>query len=84
MQVVDTTLFCKTLPEITMVPHKTVKLVRNRIFRRSNMKARIVMVIHDALWVEAPQEEAERVSRLMKKMMTTAGNLKVPLEVDLK
>ena len=48
------------------------------------MGARTVMVIHDALWVEAPHEEAEQVRHLLRKMMTTAGKLKVPLEVDLK
>ena len=46
------------------------------------MGARIVMVIHDALWVEAPHEEAEQVRHLVRKMMTTAGKLKVPLAVD--
>jgi len=46
------------------------------------MKARIVMMIHDALWVEAPHEEASEVRRLVKRMMTTAGRLDVPLEID--
>ena len=36
---------------------KTAMLRLDRIFRRRNMKARIVMMIHDALWVEAPEEE---------------------------
>jgi DNA polymerase I-like protein with 3'-5' exonuclease and polymerase domains len=48
------------------------------------MKSRIVMVIHDALWVEAPHEEAEQVRHLLRKMMITAGKLKVPMEVDIK
>ena len=30
------------------------------------MKARIVMMIHDALWVEAPQEEANEARHLVK------------------
>ena len=54
------------------------------ILSRRNMKARMVMVIHDALWVEAPHDEAEQVRHLLRKMMTTAGKLKVPLEVDIK
>jgi DNA polymerase I len=63
---------------------KTAMLRLAGIFRRRNMKARIVMSIHDSLWVECPKEEAEYVRHLMRKMMTTAGKLKVPLEVDIK
>jgi len=51
---------------------------------RRNMKDHIVMVIHDALWMEAPHEEAQQVRHLVRKMMTTAGKLKVPLEVGIK
>ncbi len=36
------------------------------------------------LWVEAPRKEAEQVRHLLRKMMTAAGKLKVPMEVDLK
>ncbi len=63
---------------------KTAMVRLYRIFRRRNMKARIVMMIHDALWVECPEEEAEQVRHLLRKMMTTAEKLKVPLEVDIK
>jgi DNA polymerase I len=56
----------------------------DRIFRRRNMGAGIVMMIHDALWVEAPEEEAEQVRQLMRRMMTTAGGLRIPLVVDIK
>jgi DNA polymerase I-like protein with 3'-5' exonuclease and polymerase domains len=42
------------------------------------------MVIHDALWVEAPHEEAEQVRHLVRKLMTTAAKFRVPLEVDIK
>ncbi|MGO9571022.1 MAG: DNA polymerase [Desulfomonilaceae bacterium] len=63
---------------------KTAMVRLDRILRRRNMKARIVMVIHDALWLEAPHEEAEPVRHLLRKMMITAAKLKVPLEVDIK
>lgn len=62
---------------------KTAMLRLDRIFRRRNMKTRIVMMIHDSLWVETPQEEAEQVKYLMKKIMTTAAELSVPLDVDI-
>jgi DNA polymerase-1 len=52
---------------------KTAMVRLHRIFRRRNMGARIVMMIHDALWVEAPKEEAEEVSHLVRRMMETAG-----------
>jgi len=63
---------------------KTAMWRLDRIFRRRNMKSRIVMMIRDALWVEAPHEETGQVRRLMGRMMTTAGKVKVPLEVDIK
>jgi DNA polymerase I len=63
---------------------KTAMVSSDRIFMRRNMKARIVMVIHDALWVECPEREAEQVRHLVRKMMTNAGKLKVPLDVDIK
>jgi DNA polymerase I len=62
---------------------KTAMLRLDRIFRRRNKGARIVMMIHDALWVECPEEEAEQVRHLMRKMMTTAAKLKVPLAVEI-
>jgi len=44
-----------------------------RIFKTRNVKAQIVMMIHDALWVEAPREEATEVRHLIQRMMTTAA-----------
>jgi len=61
---------------------KTAMVRLDRIFRRRNMKARIVMMIHDALWVEAPNEEENEAKRLVRRMMTTAGKLHVPLKAD--
>ena len=62
---------------------KTAMVRLDRIFRRRNMKARIVMMIHDALWVESPEDEAEQVGHLVRRMMTTAGKLNLPLEVEI-
>lgn len=61
---------------------KTAMVRLDRIFRRRNMMARIIMMIHDALWVECREEEAEQVRHLVRRMMTTAGKLAVPLSVD--
>ena len=46
--------------------------------------ARIVMTVHDSIWIEAPQKTAEEVRHLVRQIMITAGKLKVPLEVDIK
>ena len=62
---------------------KTSMVRLDRIFRRRNLKARIVMMIHDALWVESPEDEAEQVGHLVRRMMTTAGKLNLPLEVEI-
>ena len=61
---------------------KTAMLRLDRIFPRRNMDARIVMMIHDSLWVECPEKEAEQVRHLMQRIMTSAGELDVPLTVD--
>ncbi|WP_041286281.1 DNA polymerase [Desulfomonile tiedjei] len=62
---------------------KTAMLRLDRIFRRRSMDARIVMMIHDALWVECPEKEAEQVKHLTQRMMITSGKLRVPLDVDI-
>jgi DNA polymerase I len=63
---------------------KTAMVRLDRIFRSRTMNARIVMMIHDAVWVEAPEEEAEQVKRLLLRMMITTAKLRVPLVVDIK
>ena len=40
------------------------------------------MIIGDAVWMECPVEEAEQVRQVMRRMMTTAEKLKVPLVAD--
>ncbi len=61
---------------------KTAMLRLDRIFRRRNMAARIIMMVHDSLWVECREKEAEQVKHLLKRMMTTAMKLEVPLTVE--
>jgi DNA polymerase-1 len=53
-------------------------------FRNTGMKSRIVKTIHDAVWVEAPEEEAEEARQLTMTIMENAVELPiVPLEVDI-
>jgi DNA polymerase I len=52
-------------------------------FRQRRMKSRVVMILHDAIWVETPEEEAEEAKRLLEQSMVGAVELpSVPLEVD--
>ena len=50
--------------------------------KESGYDANIVLQIHDELLIEVKEEEAEKVSKLVKKTMKEAVSLKVPLEVD--
>jgi DNA polymerase I-like protein with 3'-5' exonuclease and polymerase domains len=47
------------------------------------MKSRIVMIIHDCIWLEAPRREAQQALRLMEDTMRNAVEFPlVPLEVE--
>ena len=48
-----------------------------------NLKAKIVLQVHDEIIVECPEEELDRVCEIMRREMTSAASLPVPLEVDL-
>jgi DNA polymerase I len=53
------------------------------IIHRINMKSRVVMILHDAIWVETPEEEAIEAQRLLEQAMKHAVEMPfVPLEVD--
>lgn len=52
-------------------------------FRRKKMKSRVVMILHDAIWVETPIEEAEKAKRLLAGSMTEAADYPcVTLDID--
>lgn len=53
----------------------------NREFVKRGMRSKLVMMIHDSIWVEAPEEEAKEARRIMEKVMTTSADLTVPLKV---
>ena len=53
------------------------------LFRRRKMKSRVVMILHDAIWVEAPEEEAVEAKSLLEQAMVGAVEFPfVPLEAD--
>jgi DNA polymerase-1 len=75
--------FRVTLPQMMEADIlKTAAVRLDRVFRRRCMDARIVMLVHDAIWVEAPIREEKEVHRLMDKIMRTAGRPFLDLKVD--
>jgi DNA polymerase-1 len=59
-------------------------LVRlDRQLRSENLRARLILQVHDEVLVEAPPEEMERVSIVIVDALTHAATLSVPLEVSL-
>ncbi len=66
--------------EAAIMKNAVIRL--DRIFRRRGMGARIVMLIHDALWVECPAKEEKEARRFMGKIMSTAVRPFLEMRVD--
>ena len=45
----------------------------NREFVKRGMRSKIVMMIHDSIWVEAPEEEAKEARQIMEKSHDHCG-----------
>ena len=63
-----------------------IKIAMNRVYdrlRREELRARLILQVHDELIVEALEEEAERVCRILKEEMEGAFQMAVPLSVDV-
>lgn len=59
-----------------------MKLAMVRVFKRmakEGLKSKLILQVHDELIVEAPEDEADRVSKLLEEEMSGAISLKVPL-----
>ena len=56
----------------------------DRRLRSEGLEARLILQVHDELIVECPENEAERVSELLKYEMEHAAELAVPLTVDVR
>jgi DNA polymerase I len=55
----------------------------HRALREEKLAARLLLQVHDELVLEAPTEEVDAASALMKRHMEGAASLKVPLVVDV-
>jgi DNA polymerase I-like protein with 3'-5' exonuclease and polymerase domains len=67
--------------EADMLKQAMVRI--NGHFRRDGLKSRIVMAIHDSLWVHAPVEEQEIAKETLVNEMTHALPMTVPVAVDV-
>ncbi len=52
-------------------------------FKRADLKAQLLMQVHDELLVETSAAESEQVAQILKREMETAVQLDVPLIVDV-
>jgi DNA polymerase-1 len=53
-----------------------------KALKEQNLKARLILQVHDELIVEAPAEEQEQVLAILKQEMEQAVSLKVAMSVD--
>lgn len=63
-----------------------IKIAMVRVFRRlekEQMKAKLILQVHDELLVEAPKDEETMAAIILQEEMEHAISLKVPLEADV-
>ena len=63
-----------------------IKIAMVRVYNRlqkENLRAKLIMQVHDELIVECPENEEERVALILKEEMESAFKLKVPLTAHL-
>ena len=51
--------------------------------RKEKKNAKIVLQVHDELLIEAPKNEKEDVTNILREEMSKAADMRVPLEVDV-
>ena len=52
-------------------------------FTEKGLKSKIILQIHDELIIEAPENEVEVATNILKSEMENAMRLDVPLKVDI-
>ncbi len=64
-----------------------IKLAMVRVsdsLKREGLKARLILQIHDELIIEAPENEVEKASEILRREMEHVYKFKVPLVTDLR
>lgn len=62
---------------------KLAMIAVDEALRREDLKAKLILQVHDELIVESPQEEVERVRTLVRSCMEGVMDLSVPLKTDI-
>lgn len=63
-----------------------IKIAMVKVYRRlknENMRARLIMQVHDELIIECPKEEREKAELILREEMENAVSLNVKLKVDV-
>jgi DNA polymerase-1 len=56
----------------------------DQVLEKENLKTQMILQVHDELILDAPANEVERVTALLKEAMEEAVSLSIPMDVDLK
>ena len=51
--------------------------------KEEGLRARMLLQVHDELLIEAPEDEAKKVQKILEEEMKGAASLAVTLEVDI-
>ena len=62
---------------------KLAMLGVHRELKKQNLRAKMILQIHDELILDTPVEEVEAVKKLLKNVMENVIKLNVPLVVDI-
>lgn len=54
-----------------------------KALKENNLKAKIVLQVHDEMMIESPEDEIEKVKEILTNSMESAANLKVPLIAEV-
>lgn len=63
-----------------------MKIAMNELYnkmKKLNLRSKLIMQVHDELIIESPEDEVEKVKKLMVESMQNAAKLKVKLLVDV-
>ncbi|MDO4547112.1 MAG: DNA polymerase I [Clostridia bacterium] len=55
----------------------------HKMLNQGGFKAKLILQVHDELIIEAPEDEADSVGRLLVEAMESSAKLSVPLAVDM-
>ena len=64
-----------------------IKLAMVRVhdaLKQEGLQARLILQVHDELLIEAPKEEEETVTRILRQCMEQVFQLSVPLVAEVK